>query len=194
MGFLSSVGKVFKSIPIIGDIATAMIGRNEQDRVNSANALQADMNRQFQERMARNAHQYEVEDLKKAGLNPILSAKLGGSATPSGSTATMVASPAMQNLRVGTAKANIDLMKEQSKTEQTKQALNASAMGVHQMDQMLKSIDYYIRKADVPYSDIRKLKGLRQLIIEKMAGNFLSPFRFSAKELKSVIPLPWLSK
>ncbi|AYQ58817.1 DNA pilot protein [Termite gut associated microvirus 1] len=37
----------------------------------------------FQERMFRNRHTYEVEDLKRAGLNPILSAHSGGS-TPSG--------------------------------------------------------------------------------------------------------------
>ena len=34
----------------------------------------------FQERMARNAHQYEIEDLRKAGLNPILSATGGSGA------------------------------------------------------------------------------------------------------------------
>lgn len=51
------------------------------------NAWQAGKNRSFQERMANTAHQREVEDLKKAGLNPILSARLGGSATPGGAQA-----------------------------------------------------------------------------------------------------------
>jgi len=51
------------------------------------NAFQADKNRDFQERMSGSAHQREVEDLKRAGLNPILSARLGGSSSPPGATA-----------------------------------------------------------------------------------------------------------
>lgn len=52
------------------------------------NALEAQKNRDFQKMMSDTAHQREVADLLKAGLNPVLSATLGGSSTPSGATAS----------------------------------------------------------------------------------------------------------
>lgn len=74
---------------IAGGIVSGGIGLIGQHNANKTNISQANTNRDFQERMSRNAHQYEVEDLKAAGLNPILSAGGGGAATPSGSTANV---------------------------------------------------------------------------------------------------------
>lgn len=51
---------------------------------NSAKAKEAAKDRAFQLQMAQNAHQYEVEDLRKAGLNPILSGTGGPGARASG--------------------------------------------------------------------------------------------------------------
>lgn len=44
--------------------------------------------RDWQEYMSNTAHQREMEDLRKAGLNPILTGKYGGASTPSGAMAT----------------------------------------------------------------------------------------------------------
>lgn len=53
---------------------------------NSAEAL---ANRQFQERMSNTSYQRAVEDMKKAGLNPILAFANGGASTPGGSMGTI---------------------------------------------------------------------------------------------------------
>lgn len=53
---------------------------------NSAEAL---ANREWQEHMSNTAYQRAVEDMKKAGLNPILAFANGGASTPGGSAATI---------------------------------------------------------------------------------------------------------
>lgn len=56
---------------------------------------EAEINRNWQEYMSNTSHQREVQDLLKAGLNPILSAH-GGATTPSGATASSSAQSAAQ--------------------------------------------------------------------------------------------------
>lgn len=64
------------------------------DSVMKFNHDEAELDRQFQERMARNQYTYAMEDLKNAGLNPVLAVNGLSGASASGSSASASTSTA----------------------------------------------------------------------------------------------------
>ena len=92
-GGYDSGSAILSGIPYIGDSFAAQ----QQQQFESGEAAtardfsdqQALRQMQFQERMSNTAHQRQIEDMKKAGLNPILSAGAGAS-TPSGASGATV--------------------------------------------------------------------------------------------------------
>lgn len=69
---------------MVWDTVGRLIGT---EMTNRSNARQAAANRDFQERMSNTSYQRAVADMKKAGINPMLAAKVGGASTPGGAVA-----------------------------------------------------------------------------------------------------------
>lgn len=119
--------------PFLGALiggALGMIGASKQQKASQGmsreqmdfQADQANTARDFNERLSSTAHQRQIEDMKLAGLNPVLSATQGGASTPSSPSpqgamgvAQNIAGAGVQSaLNVASQKANIDNVKAQT--------------------------------------------------------------------------------
>ena len=81
MAFLASLG-LKSAAPLITGGATLLGGMMRNKAAKAASARQM----AFQKDMSNTSYQRGMEDMKKAGLNPILAGKFGGASTPTGST------------------------------------------------------------------------------------------------------------
>lgn len=79
---LAAIGMGMQGAGVGASIYDTISSASSQKKANESNERIARENREFQERMSSTSHSREVEDLKRAGLNPILSAGGGGSSTP----------------------------------------------------------------------------------------------------------------
>lgn len=61
--------------------------RTEAEKARAFSNAQAQLTRDWQEKMSNTSYQRAVKDLRAAGLNPILATQRGGASTPSGATA-----------------------------------------------------------------------------------------------------------
>jgi len=90
------------------DVGSGIASYYGQTQANAMNAEQAEKNRAFQEKEAQKtrdwqmqmrgtAYQATMEDLRRAGLNPMLAFQQGATSTPTGASAGSVGNPTMES-------------------------------------------------------------------------------------------------
>lgn len=128
-------------------------------------ASQAKKNRKFQERMFRHRYQYASEDMKAAGINPILAAGsgLGGGGSPSGSAASGNISGVGNALTKATdVRSSVRLRKKQG------ELLDAQIGREHSVSDMNTASAASIRAQTMRYEPISDIGGALGKVTERV--------------------------
>lgn len=126
--------------------ALALAGMMGLNAISSAlNIREARKNRKFQERMSSTAHTREMADLKRAGLNPLLTGKYGGSSTPGGAQAAPI------DLEKGvTSAAEISMKGQQKKLMQSQIGVANSQSQLNQSNSAKSVVEAEKIQAETP--------------------------------------------
>ena len=137
---------------------TSAMGAKSASKANSVNIQEAQKNRDFQERMSNTAVSRRMEDMKQAGINPILAGKYDAS-SPAGATATVqpTGATAAQTSGIG-------------KTAQETSNLSVQELG-YQIDNKMKG-------------DLSSVTGNLKIIAEEI-GIFLQKYKDSGQSTEA---------
>ena len=189
-GFL---GKIVSAITSpVASLAGSALGFVGNQRANSTSQRNAANANAFTREQLQNQHQWEVEDLKKAGLNPVLSAKFGGNAPGTSAQATTInpndkigeliqSAVAVANLKK--LDAEVENIKADTKTKGSIERMNqqigaraqADAKNLKTQNQIIKN---EVAKSDVTRSIYKALEAPAKAVSN--TGNWLSnqyPFK-----------------
>lgn len=170
-------------VPGVGDARA-------QDKANKENIKQAELNRQFQERMSNTAYQRGMADMSAAGLNPTLAFSQGGASSPSGSQATVqsasktgLADKALQ------AYTGMSMARNQTNATQSQMAVNESSIKLQAAnaakavaDANNTNVETKIREKELPRAQLEKELSEKATEATRYAAGILN------NSAKSIVP------
>lgn len=186
MGFFQDIGNVLSApVNFIGDVLSGGAVSNTQDikDTNVANAQQAQKQMDFQERMANTSYQRGMEDMRQAGLNPLLAFQNGGASVPTGAAATMQ-SPQSGSIGAGianTAKSvfglSLDKQKTQAEVGNLNQSTNLDTQRVFTESSLASKYDAEAERARLEAQN----KAMEQPVVAAQAALDLKNIKTDAK-------------
>lgn len=126
-----------------GAIGGAIESDQQQDRAEGFSLSSAQANRDFQERMSNTSYQRVMDDMRKAGLNPMLAYSQGGASVPGGSMAVYPGAVGAQFTQAAASSASADAAVMQAETAQS--VGNVTISKIKQEVQNLSSTDEQIK-------------------------------------------------
>lgn len=129
-GAISGNPLISGGMSLIGGMMANNANQENFSASNAYNAREAQLSRDWQERMSNTQYQRAVADMKAAGLNPMLAYSKGGAGTPSGATANAasaqpikdVSTPAIQSAAQALQMENMKMQNEliEAQTQKTR--------------------------------------------------------------------------